>query len=296
MDESYTLSEDLNVQLSIAQESIAFPDLRLVPVKSLVPHEFEDPHRASKLIERIGTDGVLQNPIIVRPLDENGQEFIVLDGANRTNALLKMGVQHALVQVFAVDDPGLNLTTWNQVVSGLSSHELMRRMKLSSNLLLDLGQIEDVLVGDEYLPIVQIHLSEVDVFNAYTANDESTNRIRAINQLVDTIKKDAIIHRTHIADMRMIKDIYNEVAALLVFCNLSLNDISRTVKSGQLLPAGITRFTVSPRALRVNYPLSELKSTIPLREKNEKLIQWINVLFSKKRIRIYNEATIMFDE
>ena len=296
MDKSYTQPGDLQVQFSLARESTSFPDIRLIPVESLVPHEFEDPQRSYRLIERINTDGVLQNPIIVRPLDDDGQEFVVLDGANRTSALRTMGVQHALVQVIAVDDPGLNLTTWNHVVSGISSHELMNRMKLSSNLLMDLGQVEDVLVDDEYLPVVQIHLSEVEVFNAYTLNDGPTKRIQAINQLVDTIKKDAVIHRTHIDDMKMIKDIYDDVGALLVFCDLSLNDISRTVRSGQLLPAGITRFTVSPRALRVNYPLSELKSSIPLNEKNEKLKQWINALFSNKRIRIYNEATIMFDE
>ena len=296
MEKSYTTSGDLQVQLSIAQESPAFPDIRLVPVKNLVPHEFEDPQRSKRLVERINTDGILQNPIIVRPLDDEGQEFVVLDGANRTNALRTMGVQHALVQVIAIDDPGLNLTTWNHVVSGISSHELMNRMKLSSNLLLDLGQVEDVFVDDEYLPVVQIHLSEVEVFNSYTSNDGPAKRIMAINQLVDTIKKDAVIHRTHINDMKVIKEIYEDVAAMLVFCDLSLVDISRTVRSGQLLPAGITRFTVSPRALRVNYPLRELKSSTPISEKNGKLKQWINALFSKKRIRIYNETTIMFDE
>lgn len=61
-------------------------------------------------------------------------------------------------------------------------------------------------------------------------------------------------------------------------------------------PPGITRFTISPRALRVNYPLDELSANKTLEAKNEVLQHWVNERIARKGVRFYAEATVLYDE
>ncbi len=67
-------------------------------------------------------------------------------------------------------------------------------------------------------------------------------------------------------------------------------------QEGHLLPAGVTRFIVSPRALRVNYPLQNLFGNHTLEEKRQILRTFIQDRLDKKGVRIYTETTVMYDE
>jgi hypothetical protein len=62
------------------------------------------------------------------------------------------------------------------------------------------------------------------------------------------------------------------------------------------LPTGITRFTVSPRALHLNYPLHELSSAKPIEYKSAYLQHWVQERIKNKNMRYYAEATFIFDE
>ena len=61
------------------------PDLRIVPIELLVEHEYNDAQRTTPLAKRLEAEGLLKNPPIVAPLDDDPR-FVVLDGANRTTA------------------------------------------------------------------------------------------------------------------------------------------------------------------------------------------------------------------
>jgi len=63
-----------------------------------------------------------------------------------------------------------------------------------------------------------------------------------------------------------------------------------------LLPAGSTRFTISPRALHVNYPLEELAAEKSLEEKDNKLQEWLQKKLETKSVRYYEEPTYLFNE
>jgi hypothetical protein len=65
---------------------------------------------------------------------------------------------------------------------------------------------------------------------------------------------------------------------------------------GYLLPTGITRFTVSPRALHLNYPLHELSSAKPIEYKQAYLTKWVQDRIKQKNVRYYQEATFLYDE
>ena len=56
------------------------------------------------------------------------------------------------------------------------------------------------------------------------------------------------------------------------------------------------RFTVSPRALHLNYPLHELSSGKPLEYKLAYLNHWVQERIKNKNVRYYAEATFLYDE
>src|SRR3990172_6129123 len=96
---------------------LRLPDLRFVPVESLVPHEQHDPHRSGPLVQRLRDHGVLRNPPVVTPLPPDDDRFVVLDGANRATATRAAGLPHVVVQVVRYEDPGIHLTTWHHALS-----------------------------------------------------------------------------------------------------------------------------------------------------------------------------------
>ena len=92
------------------------------------------------------------------------------------------------------------------------------------------------------------------------------------------------------------KSIYSDLTALIIFPNFKVKTILKLAAQKIVLPTGITRFTVSPRALHLNYPLHELSSGKPLEYKEDYLKQWIEESVKNKGVRLYAEQTFLFDE
>src|SRR3954465_1213574 len=105
-------------------ESGVIPDLRIVPITFLVPHEEHDAQRAEPLIRRIREAGTWLNPPVVAPMDE--RRFVILDGANRHYALGALGYDYILVQVVDYESDEVQLGTWHHIVSGVSWFQLLR--------------------------------------------------------------------------------------------------------------------------------------------------------------------------
>lgn len=62
---------------------------------------------------------------------------------------------------------------------------------------------------------------------------------------------------------------------------------------GQVVEPGDS---ATPRALRVNYPLTELMDGKSLIEKNNALQEWLHARILDRSVRCYEEATVLFDE
>src|SRR6185503_12615213 len=103
------------------------PDLRFVPVETLVPHEQHDEQRLQTLVERIREQSVLKNPPVVAPLateGPNGGQFVILDGANRASAARAAGFPHMLVQVVRYPDAGVQLSRGYHAMASFPRAEL----------------------------------------------------------------------------------------------------------------------------------------------------------------------------
>src|SRR5438067_6678437 len=82
----------------VSGQRFDIPDLRLLPTEALVLHEHADEKRVVRLETRLRTDGFLKNPPIVAAIPGT-EKYVVLDGANRTSAVMRLGYPHLLVQV-----------------------------------------------------------------------------------------------------------------------------------------------------------------------------------------------------
>jgi len=271
------------------------PRLVFLPVKVLVIHEYHDDSRTPPLIENIRRSGVWRNPPIVTPLMDGTHRFVVLDGANRKTALEQMGIPHALVQLVQPDDPGLRLYNWNHVVWGMPPEDLI--LAIAS-----LPEIE-LVRGEEERPdlwgecgLATIQLPRGDLFTVCTEAVELVRRVELLNALVDTYKDRASLDRTSEWSVVRLKALYPELSGRVIFPQFDIKHILSLASLGCLLPTGITRFTVSPRALHLNYPLAELAADKSIEEKNEALERFIQERVMNKGVRFYSEATVLFDE
>jgi hypothetical protein len=274
-----------------------FPQIRILPVSDLLPHEWHDDQRALPLIERLRSSGVLRNPPMVTPLGDGSGRYMVLDGANRTTALQKMGIPHIIAQVVEADTDDVSLKTWNHVLWGWQPKALLDALGGKKGLILNEPEKELTLkqawqAGS--LAWIETPDQTAHILTAKTKTIEE--RVDALNTVVNCYKDHAQFDRTQTRSIAALDGVYNDLCALVVFPPFAFKDVLRLCGTRHLFPAGITRFTVSPRALRLNYSLDELSADKSLEEKNKTLEKWIQERMARKGVRYYAEPTVLFDE
>lgn len=281
----------------MTQRAADIPQLLILPASALILHEEVDPRRVEPLVDRLRADGLLKNPPIAAPIDGplgSQGRHVILDGANRTSALRKLGVLHHLVQ--AVDYNEVELDTWGHLITGIPQ-------QVFSQTLADVG----LEVAPATRQDARRRLARREIVASITKPDGSVfvvqgagsvaSESEALRRLSSVYNGRSVIHRVktdHIADLLAY---YDNVTALVRFLGYQPEDILRLASDGHKLPTGITRHIIHGRALRVNLPLSVLmdeeRST---QQKNEWLREWIKQKLAGREIRYYQESTFLFDE
>lgn len=273
------------------------PQLAFLPIDNLLIHESHDSQRTLPLVQRMRSSGVFRNPPIVTPLSDGTGRYLVLDGANRTTALRVLGFPHCLAQVVQPDDPGLKLYNWNHIVWELSPQRFLTGLRTIRGI--DLvpvqeRQLQPDLYDEGRLAIVQIPAG--DVFAVRCRKPGLEGAVAALNAIADSYREKARLDRTSAEDILPLANIYPNLGGLVNFPNFSLQDILELAARGGHLPSGVTRFTIAPRILHLDYPLAELESPRSAEEKNADLDRWIKEKLARKHVRYYAEPTILFDE
>jgi hypothetical protein len=104
------------------------------------------------------------------------------------------------------------------------------------------------------------------------------------------------VERTLTHDVETLRSQYPDLAGLVVFPQFALEIIMRFVARGRLLPAGITRFVVPGRILRLNAPLDILAGPKPISQKRAWLDQWVQTKLASRAVRYYEEPVVLLDE
>ncbi|HMR98023.1 MAG TPA: hypothetical protein PKE62_02125 [Anaerolineales bacterium] len=271
------------------------PRLDILPIESLILHEDHDAQRSAPLIEKLRGAGVLRNPPIVMPLTDGTERYMVLDGANRVTSLHELDFPHLVAQVVEADDQNVNLQTWNHVVWGMSAKSLMselRKLKGVDVVKVDTHKSVD---APKYAP-VNARLPDGKLYLLLEEPTDLANHIATLHAIVNAYKTSASLDRTSQTLIEPFREVHKDLTALIVFPRFKIRTLLKLAGRKIVLPTGITRFTVSPRTLHLNYPLHELSSGKPIEYKREYLKKWVDERVMKKGVRLYAEATFLFDE
>jgi len=265
--------------------------LQVVPLDKVLPHEHIDPHRVERLAKRLATDEMLSNPPIVAKADDH---YIVLDGATRVTALKQLNFAHMIVQIVSQED-GLNLHTWFHAIRQMELAELLKLLESlpeisiresSSNKILDemfeLGGLCYLHTNDDRVLLIQA--------------TPGANHLEALNKLTETYIAIGHVERTLNSNISSLKAEYPDLTALVIFPEHTVEQILQMAKAKKALPAGITRFIIPGRVLRLNADLNYLKSDKSLAEKNEWLRQFVLKKLDSSAVRYYEEPVYLLDE
>ena len=265
--------------------------LRIVPTESIKPHENVDPRRVERLAKRLAEDKALSNPPIVV---ESGGHYVVLDGATRTTALKALDYPHAIVQLISLDDE-LGLHTWFHGIRRADPADVIALLKTVPEVAVlesaPQSVLEDML---SYNGLCYIHTVEGKVWLITPAT--GVNNLDALNTLTQTYIENYHVERTLNRDIRSLRQEYSDLAAVVIFPEYTVNQVLQIAQAGRVLPAGITRFIIPGRVLRLNAELSILKSDMPLREKEAWLDQLVMEKLANNRVRYYEEPVYLLDE
>jgi len=274
--------------MSPLQHNAPQPDLRIVRTDLLRPHEEHDNQRAIPLAERLRQETHMINPPVVAP---HGDQYVILDGANRFHAFSHLGYPHILVQV--VDYPGeqVVLDTWHHVVGGWRLDAL-----LESCAQLGIAQLVDAN-GAPAGALAHVTLRDGRLQTLVHTQPGGRCAFAAVRAFVSLYQSSASLHRTAIHETATLWSLYPDAIALVRFPSVTPEAILHAADSRDFLPPGISRHIVQGRAIRVNYPLDALRdSSLTLETKNAHLGEWIRRRLAERAIRYYAESTYQFDE
>ncbi|HKP54852.1 MAG TPA: ParB N-terminal domain-containing protein [Chloroflexia bacterium] len=294
--------------LIMTQSHFSIPELRLVLTEALILHEHADEKRVARLEARLRADGYLKNPPIVAPIPGTDQ-YVVLDGANRTSAVRRTGYPHILVQIVDYKSNQVQLNTWNHLVTGRAPATFLSEIRSVEGLVVEPASSSEARARLKARSIVAYVVtpspsgeigSTISSVNGLLSNANHTAHTSTglLNAMVDTYKSDpsVVIHRVNTDDLDELGDYYDNVSGLVVFPPYTPDDILTLAGAGTKVPTGITRHVISPRALRVNVPIALLSSDESLEAKNAWWHEQTKRKLAANEIRLYQEATYLFDE
>lgn len=270
------------------------PELKILPLEQLILHEDHDLQRTLPLVAKLRAQGILRNPPIVMPLSDSSGRYMVLDGANRVTSLHEMECPHIVAQVVEPGDKNVTLQTWNHIVWGMDSQSLVEAVREVKAITLMKIDPQKSFDPPESTP-VQIRLPDGSVYLAHPPA-ELIDKVNALHGIVDCYKEIALLDRTSQTLADTFKTTYPDMTALVIFPRFDIPSVLYLAGENCVLPTGITRFTISPRALHLNYPLHELSSGKPIEYKEAYLQHWVVERIKNKGVRHYVEATFLFDE
>ena len=292
-DAALTVAEQISELLSGGQQSAGSLNLRVVNLAEVVTHESVDPRRVQRLQERFDASGILTDPPVVSFWDG---KYVVLDGATRTSTLQTLSYAHIIVQVVSPERE-VTLHTWNHAVSHLDFDAFLEACTHIPHLQAHPATIEEaeehLLTGAAfaYLNHVQRGIYVLD-------SDAPTweERLDAVRKVVDVYNRLGQVERTLSTDMTLLRNDYPGLSMVVIFRPLDVREILQAAADGHPMPAGVTRFVIPGRVLRLNARLDTLRRPASLAQKNEWLNELLTERLARAGARYYQEPVILLDE
>ncbi len=247
-------------------------DLRLVELERLILHEAHDEDRLASLRDRIEAEREQRNPVIV---SSQGDCCLVLDGAHRVRALRELGCRLVLAQFV---EPPERAESWAHIVEGVGLDELR-----------GLPEIE-VSEHPEGARLAEVEFAGGERVSLGSRERGLLAEVRALWALQALYPDGVVVRR--VEPNGGVGPAGGE--AVIGYRAFGPEELVEIVRSGAVLPAGITRFRVRERVLGVRYPLEKMKDgDVPTR--NAELEAFVKRLWRENRIRYYEEPVVLFE-
>jgi hypothetical protein len=271
--------------------------LRVVPMAQVVPHEHYHGQRVAELTTRLVAEGKLINPPIVA---QQGEKYVVLDGATRLTAMRQLGYPAMIVQVVDLAQQKVELTSWNHAVYG-GSGDLLAVLRGVAGL--HLRPVVSQKLASQELPSGALGYlvtasQECFVLEGHAASIAHVDDawLHVLNGVVEAYGEWGNVERTLTTDVALLASQFPDLAALMIFPGFTTQTILELAEQGRTVPAGITRFVIPGRILRLNAPLAKLAADEPLAEKQAWLDNLIRVKLLERQVRYYEEPVVLLDE
>lgn len=300
--------------------------LHVVPVEQVLPHERFNGERVANLMRRIEQEDRLINPPVAVAYDER---YIVLDGATRVTAFRRLGYPHIIIQVVDLVRNRIRLDTWQHTVHGGQTADLLAQLDTIPGLILRpveparlLGKtpvqpgLGFLLTPDNRGFVLEAHPSIQPVAPADSADPADPARhgdafashgfaqpeeapadwLSLFNRVVDTCGEWGRVERTLSTDMEALRARYPDLAGHFIFHGFEAQEVLDLAARGRTVPAGITRFVIPGRVLRLNAPLHDLLTPEPLEAKQSRLDALLTQKIDRRQMRYYEEPVVLLDE
>lgn len=277
------------------RHSTDLPVLRMLLAKKLIPHEDFDPRRVERLSQRLRDDGILKNPPVVTPMPES-DEFVVLDGANRSMAFVAMGIAHIVAQLVSYEGSGVELDTWYHVVAGMKLEDFENELTKVTGMQMQACSLNEARQALENHRAAAYIVYAQGVHMVCNSSEALRHDTRLLNGLVSAYKGKANIYRASNDIWEKQAPYYPDITALVVFPHLTPQDIIHAAQSNERIPTGITRHIIPNRALNINIPLQVLGADWSQERKDAWLHEWLMERMAANAIRFYSESTFSFNE
>jgi hypothetical protein len=222
----------------------------------------------------------------------------LLDGANRVEALRRLGARHVLIQEVDLADKHLTLSTWHHVLERLDGKRLVAR--LGSLTKVCAARARFTRDGD-FIPAYADDVACLLVLPAkrvFAVLDgaSAASRLEASQRVEAETASASNIDRVSYTNIDDLACNYPDFSALVCYRGFSKPEVLRLALRGKRFPSGVTRFGVPKRALAISIPVGLLTRRGSLAAKQVELDAMIRKAIETKRIRFYEEPTFYFDD
>lgn len=247
--------------------------MRLVGLDALILHEAHDEGRLERLRGRMEKEGEQRNPVIVSAHEDR---YLVLDGAHRVRALGELGCRLALVQV--VEPPG-KAESWAHVLGAVGPGEV--------------AAVEGVMLCGEPVgvPLAELRTAGGETLFLCSKEPGLAAQVRALWNVQGLYPEGAVVRRI---DPQGPAETPEKTGAVVSYRAFTPEELVEIVRSGSVLPAGITRFRVRERVLGVRYPLKKMGDGDPA-GRNAELRRFVEERWEENRVRYYGEPVVLFE-
>ena len=282
------------VELFKSKQASEALSLELVEIAKVTPHEQIDDKRVNRLMRRLEDDGLLVNPPITTFW--NGR-YVILDGATRFTSFSRLGYQYLIVQVVDAKSADFQLhtwyhailhkeETWNELIKFLAKITGLRLISLSGR------AIRSALQDSRTL----CYFLNRDGERILAQATEGADRLALMNAIVNTYNSWGNVERTLLSDMSRLKAQFPAIQAVAIWPQFKPAEVFDASTAGEFLPAGLTRFVIPGRILRLNAELGRLKKDESFVDKLTWFNQFLAEKLTRSRLRYYQEPVILLDE